>query len=148
MNNLFFSSNEIKGSLPEILDSGGKIPIVVSGYSMRPFLEHAKDTVWVRSCNKEDIKVNDILLYKRKNGSLILHRIVKLLPDNRLLMCGDAQVDCEVIERDCIIGIVYEIERKSRRFSADSNHRFVNLWRIIRPFRPIVLKLLRLLKIC
>ncbi len=146
MNDLIFTTNEIKGSLDEILELGGKVPIMVSGYSMRPFLEHGKDTVWVRKCTADEVTVNSILLYKRKNGNLILHRVMKHLPDDKLIMCGDAQVDCEIIDNNQILGIVYEIQKNGKRIPADSNIKLVNFWRKIRPLRPIALKLINIIR--
>lgn len=54
--------------------SGGSVKLKVSGYSMYPLVASRRDSVLLTKA--DNIKVGDVPLYKRDDGSYILHRIV------------------------------------------------------------------------
>ncbi len=54
--------------------SGGSVKLKVSGYSMYPLVASRRDSVLL--VKADSIKVGDVPLYKRDDGSYILHRIV------------------------------------------------------------------------
>ena len=86
MDRLVVSGVEFTPVLEEILASGGSASIVVSGSSMRPFLKGGRDIVCLRTCTEKDLKQGQILLFKRPDQSLVLHRVRSILPDGRLVM--------------------------------------------------------------
>ncbi len=110
---------------------------------MTPFLKHNRDTVFIRRHNFGKIKRGQILLFKRTDGRLIMHRIRKVLPDNKLLMNGDGQAWCEEINYNQIIAEVFKIERNGKSFFSDSFmfKLWDFLWFPIRPIRPFIFKL-------
>jgi hypothetical protein len=119
MNKLVISTEAFAPDLANILSSGGHVFLVVSGSSMKPFLKHRRDMVCLRACKKEDFKCGQILLYKRPDQSLVLHRIRKVLSDGELIMNGDAQAWCETISSNQVIAVVSSVDRKGRYISCD-----------------------------
>ena len=54
--------------------SGSSVNLKISGYSMYPLVVSRRDSVLL--VKADSIKVGDVPLYKRSDGSYILHRIV------------------------------------------------------------------------
>ena len=124
--------------LMEILASGAVVPIVVTGSSMSPYLKHGRDTV--RLIKPDSLKKGKILFFRRKSGEFILHRLRKILPDGKLLMNGDAQSWCEIIDMDQVLGEVISLRRNGREIKPDGiGSRLWNiLWYPTRAFRPAI----------
>lgn len=59
-----------------IIASNGEIRLFHKGTSMNPLLRQGIDSVVLTAPN--DIKKNDILLYKRANGQFVMHRAIKI----------------------------------------------------------------------
>lgn len=142
MDKLEVSTSEISTSLEEIINSEGFFPLCISGTSMHPFLISGKDSVRLRKFGEHDCKKGEILLFRRSNGALVLHRIKKVLPDGRLLMNGDAQVWCETVNRNCVMATVSSIEKNGRIIPCTSlRYRAqVFLWRMLFPVRPLLIR--------
>lgn len=147
MDKLVVSGTEFAPVLTEVLSSDGHISLVVSGFSMTPFLKHGRDTVHLRTCTKKDLRRGQILLFKRCDGSLILHRIRKVLPDGQLVMNGDSQTWCETISYSQVLAVAFDIERNGQHIPCDSI-RF-GLWNLFwyptRPVRSAIFKAGRVL---
>ncbi len=150
MDKLVLPTNEIKGTLADVISCGGYIPICVSGYSMRPLLRHKKDTVWIKKCSEAELKRGRIVLYRRSDGRLFLHRIRKVEKSGRLLINGDAHTHCDSIRTSQVLGAVSEIERNGKKLPYDcfSLKCYEKLWYFTRPFRPLFLRILHLLGVC
>lgn len=133
---------EISDSVSELITSGASVPMYVSGSSMNPFLISRRDIVWLNRCTSSDFKVGKIILFRRNDGSLVLHRIVKILPDGRIFVRGDAQTWTEETTAEHIIAVINDIQRKGRKRSADSFYwRFVDIvWRLLTPLRSIIMR--------
>lgn len=147
MDKLIFFGKAIVPQLMDAISAGGHICVAVTGSSMRPSLQHGRDTVCLRAWEEKDIKSGQIVLFQRLDSSLVLHRIRKILPDGKLLMNGDSQAWCETITQEQVIAVVSSVERKGKRISCDSI-RFLLwnwLWYPTRPIRPILFKLRRIL---
>jgi len=81
--------SEIYPVMKEVLDSGGSFRLVTAGNSMKPLLRDRRDTV-ILERPKDALKKFDILMYRRKNGAFVLHRLMKSDGDF-FSMCGDNQ---------------------------------------------------------
>ena len=69
----FICSQELlEGIIEETVNSGGCMPLVVTGNSMRPFMRDGKHTVWLEACKESDFKRGKILLFRRENGRFVL----------------------------------------------------------------------------
>ncbi len=130
---------EVAVSLEKTINDGGLISLVVTGRSMSPFLREGTDTVVIKKCTDSDFVRGKILLFKRENGALVLHRVRKVLPDNRLEMNGDAQYWCETVEKSQVIGVAAKIIRDGKEIPCGKN----TLWHILKPLRPIIFRVKR-----
>ncbi len=142
MEKLVFSSAEFAETIEDTIKDGGCVPLVVTGSSMNPFFVDGKDTVWLRTCTDADLARGKVLLFKRKEGSLVLHRVRKVLPNGELLMNGDAQSWCEKINIEQVIAVVGEVERHGKKKSCEKN----TLWQMFKPIRPYIMRIWRRLK--
>lgn len=143
MEKLSYSVYEISDSIEELINEGSVIPLYVSGSSMNPFLVSRRDIVYLTLPEKKDIQKGKILLFRRSNGALVLHRVMKVCNDDSLIFCGDAQTACEKVKKTQVIAAVSEVERKGKRKSADSfAWRFWGfVWRMLKPIRPVLMRL-------
>lgn len=138
-NKIICSTNELLPIIENTIAQNGTFPLTVTGSSMTPTLYGNRDIVHLVSTTVKPYKKYDIVLFKRKNGKVVLHRIVKILPDNKLLINGDCQTWTEEIENNQIIAVVKSFKRKNKVI--DCNNLFykfkISLWcktRRIRPF--------------
>lgn len=89
------------------------LPLVISGNSMSPFLIHGRDTVYLSRLSRPPRR-GDMLLYRRRSGAYILHRVCAVTPEG-LTMVGDAQTEMEPgIQPDQIAAVVTRVERKGK----------------------------------
>ena len=129
-------------SYREMLPMVDILPLQVSGNSMAPFLVHGRDTVFLSRVDRP-LKVGDIVLYQRKSGSYILHRICRLEGEG-FCMVGDAQTVLEHgIQRDQIFAVVLWALRKGKRQAPGSFwwEFFEKIWVRMVPWRPLMRRL-------
>ncbi len=94
--------------IEEAFSRGSTFKIPITGTSMNPLLYQKRDFVIIEKPSLPLI-VGDIPLYRRNDGSFVLHRIVEK-NKNGYVMCGDNQFILEYgITDDNIIGIVKEM---------------------------------------
>ena len=130
-----------------IMDTGAAAPLVISGYSMSPFLVHGRDTVYLAP-PPETLKKGDMILYRRDSGMYVLHRICAVTGDTFTLI-GDGQQEKEPgIRKDQILARVTAVRRKGRMLKKGSFRWdfFEKVWLNMIPLRPAALKLYGLLK--
>ena len=124
---------ELYPLIAEGLSAGGTYRFYPKGKSMLPLLKEGADSVVLSSVNS--LKVGDIVLYRRKDGTFVIHRIVKM--SNTLSMCGDNQF---VIEKgvltEQVLAKVTAIYKKDTLLSLDSfNYRFYSFLLPLRRFK-------------
>ena len=109
---------------------------------MNPFLSSRRDIVWLKSFDVSDLKNGKIILFRRIDGSFVMHRIVRMCPDNKIQVQGDAQTWSEEITPTQIIAVVSDIQRKGKRRSADSFYwkSISFFWRILTPLRSVIMR--------
>jgi hypothetical protein len=117
-------------------EDGSVIPLLVTGNSMLPFLLHRRSVVYLKKDSDYQPKRGDIVLFLRPDGTWILHRISRLLPNGELLINGDAQAWTETIIPQQIVARVVSICRRKRTFSTE-NPFYRILTRMWMPLRPI-----------
>lgn len=122
-----------------LLEETDAVPLVISGNSMTPFLVHGRDTVYL-SKPEEPFRRGDMLLYRRRNGAYVLHRVYRGDGDC-FTMVGDAQTVLEPgICRDQILARVTAVRRKGKLLERGSFwwSFFEKIWIRMVPARPIL----------
>ena len=99
--------------IKEKLNSQGAVTFTPMGNSMFPTLCSGRDTVMLVKA-KFPLKKYSMVLYQRRTGSYVLHRVVGI-KDGVYTMRGDNQLVKEHgIEEDQIIGVVKEYNHRKK----------------------------------
>ena len=135
------SDSEVDTELISLIENGSTVPLIVTGSSMLPFLQHKLDTVWLVRVEGKLYR-GQILFFRRTNGSMVLHRIRRILPDGCMVVNGDAQVWCEVVRPEQAVAVVSAVTRNGKMRRTDSLITKVRdaVWYPTRPFRPLIFK--------
>ena len=123
----------------EILSSGGEFRLYPHGTSMLPLLRQGIDSVALRSLDRPPRKF-DILFYKRRDGSYILHRVKKVTKDG-LVLWGDNHTMLEYgVHNDMIIGYAARIFRGETELNCQSlrYRAYLRIWQF-KAIRSLVL---------
>ncbi len=133
------SIDDIIEILVEKLENGGTVTFSPSGTSMLPMLRDGEDVV-VLSKPTGRLHLFDIPLYKRKNGTYVLHRIVDFDADGGYVLRGDNQFTKEhgIYDED-IYGVVTAFYRKGKAYTTQSftYRAYLNLWFYSKTFRHL-----------
>lgn len=118
------------------------------GISMLPMLRQEKDSVEL-SPLPEQLKSYDLPMYQRKDGKMVIHRIVAVKEDYYVCM-GDNTERFEKIYPEQMMGIVSAFWRGEKRIEATSPlyRLYCRLWRPTRPLRILYKRAKRLLRRC
>ena len=130
-----------------LLEETEPVPLVISGYSMNPFLAHGRDTVYLSKV-KRPLKRGDMIFYRRRTGGYILHRICRVEGDSYTLV-GDAQTVLEPgIGPDQVLAIVTAVRRNGKLLQSGSFwwEFFEKVWIRMIPLRPGILAVYARLK--
>lgn len=116
-------------------DGERNVPVPVKGVSMRPFLRD-QDMVYLNPID-EPLRPGDIVLYLRRNGQYILHRVCRCKRDGSFLMLGDSQLEPEPVAADQLRAKVSSVRIGQREVRPGSLHwwLFAYLWRWLAPVR-------------
>ena len=127
------------GEVSKMLREDKSYAIYVKGYSMRPFIEHTRDRVFLEK--RDSYSVGDAVLAQIAPGHYVLHRIIEKQGDNITLQ-GDGNVRGveQCLEKD-VSGVVTQYIRPHRIIPADDPKlvRRIRLWRKLRPIRRYLL---------
>lgn len=135
--------------LEALLDKMGFAVITCSGTSMLPFICNATDRIEIIKNSGKNLKKRDIVLFKREDGTLVLHRILKIT-EKTFDACGDnthIPLDSGV-PLSSVLGIATGRFRgeKYTDFSTDHSYRFSSfLWCASLFLRRIMLPVCRAL---
>lgn len=58
---------------------------------MWPLLKEGESRVQIAEKSGRPLRKGDVILYRRKDGILVLHRIIRLVEPDAYLVCGDHQ---------------------------------------------------------
>ncbi|BCR35467.1 hypothetical protein [Mariniplasma anaerobium] len=127
--------------IKELLEHNQSVKFKISGTSMLPFFKHQETLVTL--IRKDAYKKYDAILYQ-VNDAFVLHRIIKV--DREFyLTCGDALKTIELVDKSNVLGYVSMFEYKDKLIhSNDKAYMFkVKVWHCVKPFRRILLKLIK-----
>ncbi len=135
--------NKLVPHIKNVLSSGKDFKLMVTGTSMVPFLGDNRDSVLLTAVSNIGIKKGEIVFIQRSSGAYILHRVIKILPDNKFLMNGDAQTSIETVRNDQVFACVKTIYRKGLTFG-HRNLVYVllsRIWMLLLPYRRNIFRL-------
>lgn len=141
MNNTSQTSPKI--DLEQLLRDGNIIRIKPQGYSMYPLFIPGRDEALIQQTSSTDCRRNDVVLYRRDQSILVLHRIDKITEEG-FFMVGDNQWEIEgPLRSDQIIGKLVAFVRNGREISAQNPfYRFLSsVWLLMLPVRPFCFRL-------
>lgn len=127
------------GEVSQMLREGKPYAIYVKGYSMRPFIEHTRDRVFLEK--RDTYNIGDAVLAQIAPGHYVLHRIIEKQGDN-LTLQGDGNLKgVELCKEGDVSGVVTQYIRPNRIIPADDPNlvRRIKLWRKLRPIRRYLL---------
>lgn len=94
--------NNIERSINEL----GYAVVPITGTSMLPLLKEGRDLVELESCSQERLKKGNVVLYKKNDGTLVLHRIIKTENGEFFTVLGDHQFkNAERVNKNQIIAV-------------------------------------------
>lgn len=102
-------------TIEEVLQEKGEFVSAPLGVSMLPLIRPQCDVVFL-SRDTSEIGKYDVVLYKRKNGKYILHRILGQ-NEKGYILCGDNQYIKEYgIQKEQILAVMKGFYRGEKRY--------------------------------
>ena len=106
-------------SYAEYLETHETLTYTNVGVSMLPLLRQGKDLFTVQKKSAERCKAGDVVLYRRPPNQYVLHRIIKVKPQDYIVL-GDNCVTKEYGIRDeDILGVMTGYVRSGREHSVN-----------------------------
>ena len=125
-----------------LLKAGACIQIYPQGYSMYPFIDPRRDEVVLAGIEEGSaLRRGDVVLYRRENGMLVLHRIYKIGQDG-LYLLGDHQTAIEgPVRREQVKGKMTGMVRDGRYMDVGNpGSRMLSVvWLWLRPARRVIM---------
>lgn len=125
-----------------LLKAGACIQIYPQGYSMYPFIDPRRDEVVLAGIEEGSaLRRGDVVLYRRENGMLVLHRIYKIGQDG-LYLLGDHQTAIEgPVRREQVKGKMTGMVRDGRYMDVGNpGYRMLSVvWLFLRPARRVIM---------
>lgn len=136
--------------LHEEFEAGRGVWLTVTGSSMEPLLRHLRDKVILVPPEKYVPETGDIVLFIRKGGACVLHRIIGRTPNGGYIVNGDAQTWVENIGSDQILAIAAALVRKGHYIQTGNKiyRLYVFCWGLTRPARGIIFRSTGRIKRC
>ena len=138
---MIMENKAILADAGEALATYGKYTGLTSGYSMWPLLRHHKDNIIVVK-NEGRLKKYDIALYRRKNGSYVLHRVTKVC-DGYYIITGDHCTYDEKVTDEMVCGVLAGFFRNGKRYvdcrDGKAQKCYAVIWVALRPLRRLQL---------
>lgn len=123
--------------IEKLLAEGNTIQIKPKGWSMYPMMRPGRDEAVIAPADTKKLKRGDVVLYRRKAGILVLHRIWKANKEG-LFLVGDNQVEIEgPVNREQVKGKLAAFVRNGKSISVKNPAYRVPaaLWLRLRPVR-------------
>ena len=136
-----------KTTFEEILARDGQLVYTNVGDSMLPLIRQGRDLLVIKPKTGR-LKKYDIPLYRRDSGQYVLHRILKVRPDDYVI-CGDNRWSREygITDRH-VVGVLTAIIRDGQEIPmTDWRLRlYAHLWCDLFPLRAGILRCLSVMK--
>ena len=137
--------NNIERSITEL----GYAVAPIAGTSMMPLLKEGRDRVELEPCSQERLKKGYVVLYKKNDGTLVIHRIIKTENREFFTVLGDHQFkNAERVNKNQIIAVACGFFIKGRYVTEKTRwyRLYKKIWLCNLNFRRIILAVLSLKK--
>ena len=137
--------NNIERSIKEL----GYAVAPIAGTSMMPFLKEGRDRVELKPYCHHRLKKGEVVLYKKNDGTLVLHRIIKTENGEFFTVLGDHQFNNdEWVNKNQIIAVACGFFIKGRYINEKTRwyRLYKKIWLCNLNFRRIILAVLSLKK--
>ena len=144
---IYLSFAEMLPYIREQIEAGGSVELPVRGRSMRPMLREGKDTVILTKISAP-LKLYDIPLYQREDGSFVLHRILSM-GEAGYTCIGDNQFAPETgIKEEQMLAVLTAFRRGKKLVKVTSPlYRLYRwIWCLSRPLRFFLFRVKRKLR--
>jgi signal peptidase len=131
-----------------ILENIQRVRIVVTGWSMYPFLREHKDSVELIKHDISCVQKGDIVLIRRNYEKYVLHRITRKEKDF-FYIAGDAQSRIEgPLIPDQLVAVVSAVWRGNKRISCTNPWwKFLScIWLLLLPYRSTMIRVAKKVK--
>lgn len=109
-----------KTNIEKYIEENGSFIATPVGTSMWPMLRNRRDCVYLEKY-EGNLKKYDIPIYKRSDGSQVMHRCLEVCPDGTYAMCGDHQCQKEYgIRPDQIFAVARGFYHDNKYISCDN----------------------------
>ena len=129
------------GTFEDELHRHGRIVFPNKGTSMLPLLRENRDLMVIERRPEGRLHKYDAVLFKRPNGTYVLHRILVVRPDGYLIT-GDHGWTREFVPEHAVIGILRAVVRDGKTISVTDRGYllYVHLWCDFFPIRAALLR--------
>ena len=128
-----------------LVQDGVSVTFPVKGRSMLPFIIGGCESVVLQK--PDELKVGDVVLAEIAPEHYVVHRIIRIGPDDRITLMGDGNIrGTESCTRKHVLArATHVVNAKGERRSLDSKGQMfkARVWYRIRPLRRIILAVLR-----
>lgn len=114
-----YSMDEIIPVIKTVLDNGGNFTMIPKGTSMEPFIHGGKDKVVLEPLPHQ-IRKYQIILYQRKDGSYVMHRVVGKDHAGYIMRGDNQRINEYKITEGQMIAKVKSIIRNGKKIDAES----------------------------
>lgn len=125
-------------TIEQLLADGNRVQIAPRGYSMYPLIVPGRDYAIIEKTDVSKGKRGDVMLYRRKEGILVLHRVYRHTKEG-YYMVGDNQKEIEgPLQEMQIKGKMTGMIRNGRKISQWNliYQSYAKIWLALRIFRP------------
>ena len=127
--------------IEQLLKNGSAVKLKPQGYSMYPLFLPGRDEAVIEHCVPSELHRGDVILYRRVQGILVLHRICRITRDGFYLV-GDNQTEVEgPLSPEQIHGKLTGVVRNGKSFSVSYPiYRMLSsIWLFFTPCPPVFL---------
>lgn len=131
----------------EVIAELGYYCASVHGYSMYPLLIDHRDSVYIRKKSRYD--KYDVVLFRRTDGQLVLHRLIKVQKD-KYICSGDNDRVSETVEPQAVIGYMAEFSRNGSVKKSDSflYKAYGRIWSFSMPTKRLLQFVCKCISVC
>ncbi len=132
-------------NIERCLKEVGYVLAPISGTSMLPLLKQGKSLVWLTTIGEKRLEKGDVVLYKKNDGTLVLHRIIGKEKDTYLLLGDHRYNNPEYVKGQEIIAVAekFWVNGKFIKRTALWYRIYLKIWTGNLKLRRILLAVLR-----